>query len=162
MEVAVTRNRQCARGNVAFHLAQGFVQVADQGVVCAACGYRRQLTFDQLAGTDDFQRASRVVQRAHRFAGNDHDARAHAHFDKPFHLQRNQRFPHGRAGYPHLDGQVALRRQPGAHREFTALNELSQLVCNLSVKPTGLYGLERHAKIWLEGKLVRPSDQIVV
>ncbi|MCY1544246.1 hypothetical protein D9M68_801140 [compost metagenome] len=149
VEVAVTMDGQGARGDVAFHFPQGLFQIGHQGAVFAARGDGSEFTFDQLARPDDFQRAVGVVQQSHRLAGNDHDARAHAHFNQPLDFERDQRLSHGRPRHAHLQRQVAFGRQARAHREFAALDELAQLIGNLAVEPAGFDGLEGHeVLIW--------------
>ena len=72
------------------------------------------------------------------------DARAHAHLDAPFDLERDQRLAHRRPRHAELLRQVALRWQPRAGRELAFVDQRAQLIGDLAVEPARLDGLQWH------------------
>ena len=100
-------------------------------------GFFGDRTFDQRARAQEFERSLQIFGRCQRrlFAllARDIDAGTHADMHKPFHLERNQRFADGRAGYAKLFSKFTLSRQPLANGKFAALDQRAYLVCHLPV-----------------------------
>ena len=77
----------------------------------------------------------------------DVDAGADADSQPPFDLEGDQRLAHGRTRHAQHVGKVTLGRETAAHGVFTAVDELSQLIRDLAVEPTGLDGFQRQASL---------------
>ena len=145
VEQPVAPGRGLPAGGFVFHHRDGFAQAGDLRFLHRACGMRGELAFDQRRARMVSSGASAMIRRANCRARPAARRCPSPCAPRPgLDLQRDQRLAHRRPRHAELHREVALRRQPAAHREFAALDQRAQLVGDLPVQAARRDGLQGH------------------
>jgi hypothetical protein len=131
------------------HLRDGFGHRVDVLAADVGGGQRGGFAFDDAPRADEFERppfvgrnrcglAVRAVLHVH--------ARAGAHLDPAFDLERDQRLAHRGPAHAELAREVALGRQARAGVELALRDERAQLIGDLPVQALRFDGLHGHGE----------------
>lgn len=146
MELAVERDRHLGRVKYVLHAAQHVVHMFDVNRPNMEGGFGGDRPFEELARPQQLERA--FIHLCGQNLGTrpvgDVDAGADANAYAPLDLEGDQRFTDSRAGDAKLIGQFALGRQAIADCELAGVDQLPELIGDLSVESTRFNGLDRH------------------